>query len=236
VAHGPPRIRSSARGRFPQDLLYYLVMTEHTSRLSSEAMQGDQTHSGTSSISTADGPVTAVIRRTVKPGKEAEFELWLKGVGGDALQFPGHLGTNIIRPTSRSRPEYIIIFRFDTYKHLEDWETSEIRHRWVQRVQDLIIGETHIHRLSGLEYWFSMQDLPEYDTPPRIKMAVVTWLALFPVVLVVQPVFIWLLDFLPSWTQVMIIAAVMVALMTYVVMPVMTRIFKPWLFRKPRHS
>ncbi len=182
------------------------------------------------------GPVTGVIRRTVKPGKEEEFELWLKGVVGDALRFPGHLGANIIRPSSKSRPEYIIIFRFDTYQHLEDWETSVIRHRWVQRVQDLIIGETHIHHLSGLEYWFSVQDLPEYDTPPRIKMAIVTWLALFPVVMAVQPVFMWLLDFLPSWTRVMIIAAVMVFLMTYVVMPIMTRIFKPWLYRNPRHS
>jgi uncharacterized protein len=211
-------------------------MTENTSRQSSKAMQGDDTPSGPTPIPSTDGPVTAVIRRTVRPGKEAEFELWLKGIGGDALQFPGHLGTNIIRPTSKSRPEYIIIFRFDSYKHLEDWETSEIRHRWVQRVQDLIIGETHIHRLSGLEYWFTVQDLPEFDTPPRIKMAIVTWLALFPVVLVVQPVMLTLLYFLPSWVQVMIIAAVMVALMTYVVMPVMTKVFKPWLFRKPRHS
>lgn len=199
-------------------------------------MQSDIEVSNRAPISASDGPVTAVIRRTVKPGKEAEFELWLKGIGGDALQFPGHMGTNIIRPTSASRPEYVIIFRFDSYQHLEDWETSEIRHRWVQRVQDLIIGETHIHRLSGLEYWFTVQDLPEYDAPPRIKMAVVTWLALFPVVLVVQPLMLWLLDFLPSWTQVMIIAAVMVGLMTYAVMPVMTKIFKPWLFRKPRHS
>ena len=201
-----------------------------------------QLHSGVNendtdpAISQSEGPVTAVIRRTVKSGKEEEFEIWLKGVGGDALQFPGHLGTNIIRPSSRSRPEYIIIFRFDTYQHLMDWETSEIRHRWVQRVQSLIVGETHIHHLSGLEYWFTVQDLPEYDTPPRIKMAVVTWLALFPLVMIIQPLFLRLFDFLPTWTRVMIIAAVMVLLMTYAVMPIMTRVFKPWLFKDKRHS
>jgi uncharacterized protein len=185
---------------------------------------------------TLEGPITGVVRRTVKPGKEAEFELWLKGIIGDALRFPGHLGADVIRPASKSRPEYIIIFRFDTYDHLLQWETSEIRHRWVQRVQDLIIGETHIHHLSGLEYWFTAQDMPEYDAPPRIKMAFVTWLALFPLVLVLQPLFMELLDFLPVWTRIMIIAAVMVLLMTYLVMPLMTRLFTFWLYRVPRHS
>jgi len=177
------------------------------------------------------GPVTAVIRRTVRPGKEADFEAWLKGIGNDAIQFPGHLGTNIIRPTSRKRPEYIIIFRFDTYRHLENWESSDVRRKWVERVQPLIIGETHIHRLSGLEYWFTLPDYGESEVPPRLKMAFVTWLALFPVVLLVQPVLSRLLGMLPWWVQIMIMAAVMVALMTWLVMPFMTRLFKSWLYK-----
>ncbi len=218
-------------------MVYYLDMKDTRGPAIPEAPLPSRNDGGVDpAIAQSEGPVTAVIRRTAKPGMEEQFELWLKGVGGDAMRFPGHLGTNIIRPASKSRPEYIIIFRFDTYQHLEDWETSVIRHRWVQRVQDLIVGETHIHRLSGLEYWFSLEDLPEYDAPPRIKMAVVTWLALFPLVLILQPLLLWLLYFLPMWTRIMIIAAVMVLLMTYAVMPMMTRVFKPWLFKDPRQS
>ena len=36
---------------------------------------------------------------------------------------------------------------------------------------------------------------------------------------------------MPGWGQIMIIAAVMVLLMTYVVMPQMTRLFSRWLYR-----
>lgn len=182
-------------------------------------------------ISPAEGPVTGVIRRTVRHGKEGEFEEWLKGVVGDAARFPGNLGTNIMRPASKARPEYIIIFRFDTYQHLQDWETSEVRHRWVERVQPLISGETQIHHLTGLEYWFTVPDHQEGHPPPRYKMALVTWLALAPVVMLVQPLLLPRLDALPPWLRTVIMAGVMVLVMTWLVMPVMTRVFKFWLFK-----
>lgn len=177
-----------------------------------------------------EGPFTTVVRRTVKRGREEDFEEWLKGIMKDAMTFEGHLGTGIIRPSRTSRSEYIIVFRFDTYEHLIAWETSAVRRSWVERVQPLITGETSVQRHTGLEYWFTVPDHPG-STPPRIKMAFVTWLALFPLVLVVPPLLVTYLYPLPQWGQIMIIAAVMVLLMTYIVMPQMTRLFSRWLYR-----
>ena len=59
----------------------------------------------------------------------------------------------------------------------------------------------------------------------------VTWLALFPLVMIVPPMLTYLVGGFPNWAQIMIIAAVMVLLMTYVVMPRMTRLFSRWLYR-----
>jgi len=178
------------------------------------------------------GPFTTVVRRTVRKGKETAFDDWLKGIMNDAVSFQGHLCTGIIRPSKKSRPEYIIVFRFDTYENLMAWETSEVRRGWVQRVQPLIIGEAKVQRHTGLEYWFTIPDHPESVPPPRIKMAFVTWLALFPLVLLVPPLLARLLGPMPGWGQIMIIAAVMVLLMTYLVMPQMTRLFSRWLYKK----
>jgi uncharacterized protein len=180
------------------------------------------------------GPFTTVVRRTVRRGKEAEFEEWLKGIMRDAMTFDGHLGTGIIRPSRKSRPEYIIVFRFDTYDHLLAWETSEIRRAWVQRVLPLITGETSVQRMTGLEYWFTVPEQPGTSPPPRYKMAFVTWLALTPLVMVIPPLIVRLLGPLPWWGEIMIIAAIMVLLMTYVVMPQMTRLFSFWLYRKDK--
>ena len=179
-----------------------------------------------------EGPFTTVVRRTIKPGRERDFENWLSGIMNDAMKFDGHLGVGIIRPSNKTRLEYMIIFRFDTYDHLIAWETSEIRRMWVQRVQPMITGETSVQRMTGLEYWFTVPDHPGSAPPPRYKMAFVTWLALFPLVLVIPPLILRYLGTIPSWGQVMIVAAVMVLLMTYVVMPQMTRIFSRWLYRR----
>ncbi|MBE0643114.1 MAG: antibiotic biosynthesis monooxygenase [Bacteroidetes bacterium] len=179
-----------------------------------------------------EGPFTTVVRRTIKTGKEQAFEEWLSGIMNDAMRFEGHLGVGIIRPSSKARLEYLIVFRFDTYEHLIAWETSEVRRNWVQRVQPLITGETSVQRMTGLEYWFTVPEHPGSVPPPRHKMAFVTWLALFPLVLVIPPLILRFLGAIPSWGQVMIVAAVMVLLMTYVVMPQMTRLFSGWLYRR----
>ena len=166
----------------------------------------------------------------VKRGKVDEFEQWVKDVGNEVIRFEGHLGTNILRPSSSERPEYIIIFRFDTYENLMRWEDSDVRRYWIEKVQPLITRETRAHHLTGLEYWFTLPEQPGKKAPARHKMAIVTWLALFPLVIVVPPLLLLLIGPWPSVVQIMIIAAVMVLLMTYIVMPVMTRLFARWLY------
>ena len=177
-----------------------------------------------------EGPFTTVVRRRVRPGREAAFEEWLKGITRDAVTFPGHLGVGVIRPASRTRPEFIIVFRFDTYENLMAWETSEIRRGWGERVQPLITGETSVQRLTGLEYWFTVPGHPGSAPPPRWKMATVTWLALAPIVMIVQPLLLPVVGPLPWWGQIMVLAGVMVLVMTYLVMPQMTRLFSRWLY------
>jgi antibiotic biosynthesis monooxygenase (ABM) superfamily enzyme len=42
--------------------------------------------------------VTSVIRHTIKPGAEGEYEAWLNDLAAFGHSFPGHQGANIIRP------------------------------------------------------------------------------------------------------------------------------------------
>ena len=66
--------------------------------------------------------------------------------------------------------------------------------------------------------------------PPRYKMAVVTWLAVVPVVCVMFSIFGQWLNLLPALLRTLVFAAVTVTLMTYVVMPRMTRLYSFWLY------
>ena len=87
-----------------------------------------------------DGPVTVVIRHRVKPGREAEFEGWLRGITRAAIGFPGYLGNHISRPTDARRPEYLVLLKFDSLPNLEAWENSDVRRECLEKAQPLSVS------------------------------------------------------------------------------------------------
>ncbi len=179
---------------------------------------------------TPDSSVTVVISRRVKPGCEADFEAFLTGVTAACAQFPGYLGSNIFRPASADDPEYRVIFKFDRLVNLRRWETSAERQRWFAQAEALTACPPNIQILTGLETWFTLPGKAAIIPPPRYKMAVVTWLAVFPLITLISTVLQHQLMPLPIALRVMVVTAIAVPTMTYLLMPQMTRIFARWLY------
>jgi uncharacterized protein len=177
-----------------------------------------------------EGPVTVIARWQIKPGRSRDFEAWIKGVTAAALDFPGHLGVNIIRPTDPNQQPYVLIFRFATYDHLKGWEASDERRVWMARVQPLCQIAPQVQQLTGLEYWFTQPGMPA--PPPPYKMVLVTILAIYPLSLLINLICGPLLNALPFALRGLVMALLLVPLMTYLVMPLMIRVFARWLFRR----
>lgn len=83
---------------------------------------------------------------------------------------------------------------------------------------------------SGLEYWFSPPDIPA--SPPRWKMAIVTVLGVWPVSMLAPWLLNPLIDGQPLALRALLISMGIVTLLTWVVMPALVRILKPWLGQK----
>ncbi len=186
------------------------------------------------STGTNDPPVTAVASRRVKPGREEEFEEWVSGVTAVAARFPGYLSSNIFRPSSPGDDEYQIVFSFDHASSLERWQNSEERRHWNERARELIHEEPKVRVLTGLETWFTLPSTEGAPPPPRYKMAIITWLAVFPLATVVFMLLNPLLGGSSVVLRTLVFTLVMVSLMTYVVMPRMTRLFSFWLYPKKK--
>jgi uncharacterized protein len=118
-----------------------------------------------------DPPITIDISRRIKPGDEAEFEEILVGMIADAMKFEGHLGANVFRPTDALQPEYRVIFKFDSTRHLEQWENSWQRHHWYRRAKPFTLEPPKIQKLTGLESWFTLPNQRSIIPPPRYKIA-----------------------------------------------------------------
>lgn len=175
------------------------------------------------------GPLTVVVTWRVRQGCEQDFEAWRREISAAALRFPGHMGIDVILPGT-TRGEYVVVFRFNTYQHLRAWQESDIRRELLKKAEPFREREPSYRLESGLEYWFAPSGIPA--SPPRWKMAIVTVLGVWPVSLLVP----WLLNpFIGNLSlalQALIIAVGIVILLTWVVMPVLTRILKPWFEQK----
>jgi uncharacterized protein len=180
-----------------------------------------------------DSQVTAIISHVVRPGREQGYEEWFHGIAADARKFKGHLGVSTIRPPEHVHPEYVVILKFDRYDNLKTWLESDVRREWIERLQPLIEKPESIQTLTGLETWFSLPNKSLKAPPPKYKMAIVTWLGVFVTLAIVSRLLTPILSSLPILLNQLITTGLVVALLTYLIMPRLTQLFKHWLYSKP---
>ena len=186
-------------------------------------------------------PVTVIIKRIAKKNKIKEFEEWLSGISKEVSRQDGSMGIDIIRPTnnSKSKSEYVIIFRFNKYDNLEKWEKSSVRNEWLQKGRGLAEPDYDVQKLTGLEFWFTpylneeSSSLIPLNPPPRYKMAIVTIPVISILLLTLVPQIHILTEMLliPYAIRLVIAITITVLLMTYIIMPLLTKILRSWLFK-----
>ena len=176
-------------------------------------------------------PATALVTRRVRRGRAMEFERLMAGMQAAAAQFPGHMGGFLIPPEQAEQGCYRMLFAFDTELHLRDWMQSGERQRWHGRIADVTHADTVTRVLTGLETWFALPAASTRLPPARWKMAIVTWIGIFPLVLLMSHTVAPLLG---GWIHPLGVAMVSTALitvaMTWVVMPNLVPLFASWLY------
>lgn len=181
-----------------------------------------------------DPPVTVDVLRRVKPGCEKSFEAVLSDLIHAASTFEGHLGVNVFRPSQGGSAEYRIVFKFNHLSSLKRWEASETRQNLLERANQLTTGTHQTSILTGLETWFTLPNQPGAVPPPRYKMFILTWVTIFILIHLMNWAVVPLLKSLPPWLGTLMVTGLMVFLITYVVMPRLTKLFAKWLYPKAR--
>jgi len=183
------------------------------------------------SATPASNPVTVLVSRRVRRGQAAEFERLMAGMQSAAARFPGHMGGFLIPPDQVEQGCYRTLFAFDTEAHLQAWTQSAERKDWLERIALVTHGDAAMRVLTGLETWFALPAARTKAPPPRWKMALVTWLGIFPLVLLLsRTIGALLAPFLWPALVVMVVTALVVTAMTWLVMPTLVRLFAGWLY------
>jgi antibiotic biosynthesis monooxygenase (ABM) superfamily enzyme len=175
-------------------------------------------------------PLTTTVTRRVKPGHEPFYEQFLAGIIAAASRFPGHLGVEVFRPPSATAGEYRTVYRFDSAEHLRTWLESDEHAAWLERAEPHVVGPMRTSIVTGLESWFTLAGQPGMVPPPRHKMALLTWITIFPLITAIVVIVGPLIEELPLVVRLAITTALAVPLMTWVVMPRVTRLLRKWLY------
>ncbi|MCK6544483.1 antibiotic biosynthesis monooxygenase [Myxococcota bacterium] len=178
-------------------------------------------------------PVTVVVTRRVKPGREAAYEAWLGRLLEDAKALRGYLGTTVHRPPPGGR-EYTSVFRFDSVANLRAFEGSELRRRALAEVVDLVEADAVWSRLTGLELWYTPPPGTVVPQPSRWRMALVMIAVVYGLVLSIGSVVGLVLVAAPAPLRLLVTIVVEVFLMTYVIMPRLTRALARWIYPAKR--
>jgi uncharacterized protein len=177
-------------------------------------------------------PVAVLTARIVKPGGEEQFEAELRDFISRSLRAEGQLGVSVLRPVEGSgSSEYGILRRFRDTASRDAFYRSPLFQQWEISVASLTEGEPKRQELSGLETWFTLPGQRAMIPPPRWKMALATVLGVYPASLLVPWLLGPLINGLPLFLRALYIAAGIVILLTWLIMPLLVRVLRPWLYR-----
>lgn len=177
-----------------------------------------------------DLPITINIVRTVRPGRDAEFEAVMHDFIPLALSFPGHLGVHVVKPAHHAARDYHIVIKFATREQWRGFQTWPEYERFRATVEPLLEHEPCVKEMTGLESWLTLPHAPTLKPLPRWKMAIVTLLGVYPTSLLLQT---FIRPWVGSWPillQSFVYAIGTVVSLTWFVMPLLTRLLSPWLY------
>lgn len=170
-------------------------------------------------------PIHVAITRRVLPGREAEFQAALRDFFQESFTDPAVLGATLLVPLpgSPSR-EFGILRTFADESERDAFYASPRFRAWEARARLLTEGEPEYRNLHGLEAWFRAP-----AAPPRWKMALVTFTGVYPLTSLLPAFFNRLLAPLHPLLVNVATTGLVVILLTWVIMPQLTRLFRPWL-------
>lgn len=173
--------------------------------------------------------VTVVVTHPVDPADEDDFLAWQQRVTDAERQFAGFRGAELFPPVPGVQEEWTALYRYDTDKHANAWLESAERNRLLdegRRFKDF-----KLQRISSpFGSWFAQPGGDkEAAGPAQWKTALWVLVGLYPTVVLLTLANSGLWKKAELWESLLIGNILSVTLLTWAVMPVVTRTLRFWL-------
>ncbi|MDW3179553.1 MAG: antibiotic biosynthesis monooxygenase [Acidimicrobiia bacterium] len=91
---------------------------------------------------------TVIVARTPQPGRERDFERWLRRITDEAARQPGHIGSDLQPPGPQHPDEWVIIYQFADQPMLDAWISSPVRAELLAEGVPLTQGDARMQQVA----------------------------------------------------------------------------------------
>ncbi|MEV0296165.1 antibiotic biosynthesis monooxygenase [Nocardia sp. NPDC050710] len=95
-----------------------------------------------------DNAATVIIGQKVLAGSGQAFREWQEHLNTVASGYPGFLGAEIAAPTA-VQPDWVVVYRFDSVAHLQDWLNSSARQDLLEKGRQYFDGPATQQVITG---------------------------------------------------------------------------------------
>jgi antibiotic biosynthesis monooxygenase (ABM) superfamily enzyme len=181
-------------------------------------------------VPTGKKAVTVVASRRVFPGREKDYDEWVRRLVAAATEAPGNTGVTTLIPAPGKTGLHHVVLHFTDRESVHRWEDSYIRQKLSYEAN--AFSRMIRQEATGLETWFSIPDCPELETPPRWKMAIVTFIGVYLLSIIIVPLEEIFFKGANFYLLNILTVFLLVGVLTWAVMPWFSRyIFRKWLYR-----
>jgi uncharacterized protein len=180
--------------------------------------------------------VTVVVSHPVSASDEDAFLAWHERVTDAERGFAGFRGAELFPPVTGIQEEWTALYRFDSDEHLDAWLDSPERQRLLDEGKRF--KNFSLKRISApFGSWFAPAGGDEVgEAPANWKTAFSVLVGLYPTVVLLTLAISELWKKAELWESLLIGNILSVALLTWVVMPVVTRALRFWLEPEGGHA
>ena len=176
----------------------------------------------------SDAEARVVSSYKLESGREGEHLMVHKRMLDTLASFRGFEEREILDAVDGIQDETVVILTFDTPDNLRSWLDSPERAAILGDLDAITVGSLTTNVVGGFAGWFPHSGATE---PRKWKQALVVLGALFPVSLTVALIRAWALPNLPLVPSVLLGNIVGVAVLTWLLMPPLTKALDGWLRR-----
>lgn len=174
--------------------------------------------------------ITVLVNCSVCKNDKMVFLENLRAMLEDFEKFDGTCGSKTFECEKGDNVEISVLHKFASMADHDKWRASPEFDRWLKAVEPYASGAAHVRRYSGMEPLFVSPNAP--SAPPRWKMLIILMLAVYPMSIAIALFIVPALESMNMLLAQFITSFAIAWLMTYAIVPALTKLFQNWLTPK----